>query len=152
MSQDPDGSWNMRDPVRRLPCAGCGFRTTVLVAGLCWTCHWRSRARELDPAPTADRTATFIVWNPDSPLPPQRVYSGPQAVRVAEAMAARHPGEVFHVCHVVASAGQPRAIWEASAHARLLAAWAPFTAGLVMGLVLHAAAELLASTSATPST
>jgi hypothetical protein len=111
---------------------------------------WNAR-RRADPAPTEDRSASFIVWCPDAPEPPRSVFSGPQAVRVAEMMAARHPGRVFHACHVVASAGQPPAIWAESARARLAAAWGPFTAGLVMGLVLHAAAELVARKTAAPS-
>lgn len=52
----------------------------------------------------------YIVWNPTSKLPPQKLFgSRKEALDVAKIMAKKNPGDLFVVCKLEASAvvGEP---------------------------------------------
>lgn len=44
----------------------------------------------------------YILWNPESQLPPTRTFDSiTEAVEVAESMARKHAPQTFHVCKIV---------------------------------------------------
>ena len=50
----------------------------------------------------------YIVWTPNSNLPPKVVHSDrPSAIKAAGAMAHTNPGSTFYVCKLVNSACKP---------------------------------------------
>lgn len=56
-------------------------------------------------AKDTDLKGAYIIWNPNSTLPPKQVYANrPDAIRVAHLMAVKNPGEQFAVCKIVGSA------------------------------------------------
>ncbi len=58
-----------------------------------------------------NNVAKYIVWNPNSQLPPRVVHDGrPQAIRVAGHMAHSNPGETFYVCKLTNSAYKPKPV------------------------------------------
>jgi hypothetical protein len=55
--------------------------------------------------------SSYIVWNPNSKLPPTRVLSSrPEAIKMAGRMAGQNPGESFYVAKLVHKAHKARPI------------------------------------------
>ncbi len=55
-----------------------------------------------------EKMAEYIVWTPDSPLPPRVVHKDRQtAIRVAGRMAHENPGKTFYSCKLTNSAYKP---------------------------------------------
>lgn len=53
----------------------------------------------------------YIIWNPESPLPPTVVHnSRPEAIRVAGRMAGQNEGATFYVCKLMHSANKPKPV------------------------------------------
>lgn len=51
---------------------------------------------------TEELSGQYIIWNPNSPLPPTSVFTDrPAAIRVAHRMASQNRGERFCVCKIV---------------------------------------------------
>lgn len=58
--------------------------------------------REIELVQPDTNTGTFIIWNPESNLPPKQTFdSEKQATAVAEKMAAKNPGKTFKVAKLV---------------------------------------------------